>query len=79
MAFDSEKLISAEDLGKVVEFDWLDVERKQQVFIRTSDMEAANIYVNGRNYNVEDTSVLELLEGDMPPSVIDLHPIEAGK
>ena len=79
MAFDSEKLISAEDLGKVVEFDWLDVERKQQVFIRTSDMEAAKIYVNGRNYNVEDTSVLELLEGDMPPSVIDLHPIEAGK
>ncbi|SDB49928.1 hypothetical protein SAMN02910317_02554 [Ruminococcaceae bacterium FB2012] len=79
VAFDSEKLISAEDLGKVVEFDWLDVERKQQVFIRTSDMEGANIYVNGRYYNVEDTSVLELLEGDMPPSVIDLHPTEAGK
>lgn len=69
VAFDPDKLISPEKLDKFVKYDWIDTEKKEQVIIRTSDMEGANIYVNGRYYNVEDTSVLELLENGMPPAV----------
>ena len=69
VAFDPDKLISPEKLDKFVKYDWIDTEKKEQVIIRTSDMKGANIYVNGRYYNVEDTSVLELLENGMPPAV----------
>ena len=69
VAFDSSKLITVDELQKVVKFDWLDAEKKQQVYIRTSDMKGANIYVNGRYYNVEDTSVLTLLDDGMPRPV----------
>ena len=67
--FDPDKLISPDKLEKVIKFHWIDFERKEPVIIRTSDMKGANIYVNGRYYNVEDTSVLELLENGMPPAV----------
>lgn len=69
VSFDPDKLISPEKLDKFVKYDWIDTEKKEPVIIRTSDMKGANIYVNGRYYNVEDTSVLELLENGMPPAV----------
>ena len=49
-----------------MKYDWLDIERKEPVIIRTSDMEGADIYVNGRYYNVEDDSVLTLLDNGLP-------------
>ncbi|MBR4553958.1 MAG: hypothetical protein IKO27_00025 [Ruminococcus sp.] len=64
--FNAKKLISPEKLEKVVEYNWIDTEKKEPVIIRTSDIEGANIYVNGRYYNVEDTSVLTLLDDGMP-------------
>ncbi|MBQ7187561.1 MAG: hypothetical protein IJR91_08010 [Ruminococcus sp.] len=67
--FNAKKLISPEKLDKFVKYDWIDTEKKEPVIIRTSDIEGANIYVNGRYYNVEDTSVLELLENGMPPAI----------
>lgn len=69
VAFDPDKLISIADIEKVIKYEWTDFEKKEPVIIRTSDMEGANIYVNGRYYNVEDTSVLELLENGMPTAV----------
>ena len=67
--FNAKKLISPEKLEKVVEYNWIDTEKKEPVIIRTSDIEGANIYVNGRYYNVEDTSVLTLLDDGMPMPV----------
>lgn len=71
-AFDPAKLMTLDELQKVVEYDWLDTDKKQQVYIRTSDMKGANIYVNGRYYNVEDTSVLTLLDNGLPQSVVNI-------
>lgn len=69
VAYDPEKKIAAVDIDRLVEFDFIDTEALEPVFIRTSDMEGANIYVNGRYYNVEDDSVLHLLDEGLPPSI----------
>lgn len=67
--FDPYKMIPAYKLDKTVRFDWVDLESKSEVNIRTSDMVGANIYVNGRYYNIEDTSVLNLLDHGMPEPI----------
>lgn len=67
--FDPDKLMSAEEVNTVISFEWTDTERNEFVLIRTSDMQGANIYVNGRYYNIEDTSVLTLLDDGMPAPV----------
>lgn len=69
VAFDESKKTAAADMGLLVKFNYIDVNRREYVYIRTSDMEGANIYVNGRYYNVEDNSVLDLLEDGLPESV----------
>lgn len=69
VSFDPGKLISADKLGKIVSFDWVDMEKKEDIIIRTSDMEGADIYVNGRYYNVEDTSVLNLPDKGLPEPI----------
>ncbi len=67
--FDESKLKTIEDIKQIVKYDWLDLEQRERIYIRTSDMEGANIYVNGRYYNVEDISVLSLLDNEMPPQL----------
>ena len=69
VSFDPYKMIPAYKLDKTVRFDWVDLESKSDVIIRTSDMVGANIYVNGRYYNLEDTSVLNLLDNGMPEPI----------
>ncbi len=70
--FDPDKIMTIEEIDTVISFDWIDHDRKERVYIRTSDMEGANIYVNGRYYNVEDNSILSLLDDGMPRSIQDL-------
>lgn len=69
VAFDPEKKIAAVDIDQLVEYDYIDVDRGEFVYIRTSDMEGANIYVNGRYYNVDDASVLGLMNESMPEAI----------
>jgi len=69
VAFDPNKKIASEKIGRIISFGWVDMEIKKEIFIRTSDMVGANIYVNGRYYNIEDTSVLNLLDNGMPEPI----------
>ena len=69
IAFDPEKKTAAYEIEKVIEYDFMDMNRGESVYIRTSDMEGANIYVNGRYYDVEDTSVLDLLDNGLPKAI----------
>jgi len=69
VSFDPDKMIASEKMGRIIRFDWVDLESKSDVIIRTSDMVGANIYVNGRYYNIEDTSVLNLLDNGMPEPI----------